>query len=104
VQRLIDDMIDMGLVRTRPNPEHKRSVLIELTRAGKAQTEAIARIELPLLTQLFEGMSERDLAATARVLTGLAATLSPEALKQVPLEPANVVKSVRRKSKQESEK
>jgi DNA-binding MarR family transcriptional regulator len=83
IQRLVDDLLEKGLVRARPNPEHKRSVLIDLTPAGRRMTDAIARIEAPLIEELFGGFSDRELAITARVLSTLTERLSPDALKQL---------------------
>jgi DNA-binding MarR family transcriptional regulator len=104
VQRLVDDMVEMGLVQTRPNPEHKRSVLIEITRKGRAAAAAIAKVEAPLVETLFEGFSEKELAVTAHVLVTLTEKLSSETLKQLSPARKNDLKASLGKSKQESEK
>jgi DNA-binding MarR family transcriptional regulator len=103
IQRLVDELLELGLVEARANPDHKRSPLIALTRKGKAQTVAIARIEAPLLERLFEGLPDKDLAAAARVLKALSSTLSPETLKEI--KPGSAMRlSVKRASAhQESE-
>lgn len=35
VQRVVNDLVDSGQLRLRPNPAHRRSPLVELTRRGR---------------------------------------------------------------------
>ena len=71
VQRHVNDLLKLGYVESRPNPAHRRSVLIALTAGG---TEVIGRIrddELRQLATLAPDCTEQEIATTAKVLAAL---------------------------------
>jgi DNA-binding MarR family transcriptional regulator len=71
VQRVVDDMQDDGLVRTEPNPHHRRAPLVAMTPRGEAAYErAMERKDLwaDLLTQ---GLSPEAIEAAATLLRTL---------------------------------
>lgn len=68
VQALVDRLEAMGLVETRPNPEHKRSVLIALTGSGEATFREILAQEKALLVLIAEDWTDCDLQETCRTL------------------------------------
>ena len=71
VQRHVNDLLRLGYVESRPNPAHRRSALIGLTRTG---TEVIGRIrddELRQLATLAPDCTDREIATAAKVLAAL---------------------------------
>ena len=71
VQRHVNDLLKLGYVESRPNPAHRRSVLIALTGSG---TEVIGRIrddELRQLATLVPECTEQEIATAAKVLAAL---------------------------------
>lgn len=68
VQALVDRLEAMGLVETRPNPEHKRSVLIALTGSGEVTFREILAQEKALLVRIAEDWTDCDLQETCRTL------------------------------------
>ncbi|MGW4946696.1 MarR family winged helix-turn-helix transcriptional regulator [Actinoplanes sp. NPDC004185] len=71
VQRHVNDLLKLGHVESRPNPAHRRSVLIALTGSG---TEVIGRIrddELRALATLAPDCTEQEIATAAKVLAAL---------------------------------
>jgi DNA-binding MarR family transcriptional regulator len=72
-QRLANELVRAGYAQTVPNPRHRRSVLLTLTRAGSDTFAAIHRRELEQLATLAPGCSEEDVRTAVRVLTQVAA-------------------------------
>ena len=71
VQRIVDDMRDDGLVRTEPNPHHRRAPLVAMTPRGEAAYEqAMARKDL-WADVLAEGMSPEAIESAATLLRTL---------------------------------
>ena len=71
VQRHVNDLLKLGYVESRPNPAHRRSVLIALTGSG---TEVIGRIrddELRQLATLAPDCTEQEIATAAKVLAAV---------------------------------
>jgi len=54
IQKNVDELIRLGLARTKKNPAHKRSVLIELTADGRAIYECIRDAEIQLLNEALQ--------------------------------------------------
>lgn len=71
VQRHVNDLHALGYVRTRPNPTHRRSVLIALTVRGETVFSQIKTDELTQLARMALGWTETDLATAAAVLQAL---------------------------------
>jgi DNA-binding MarR family transcriptional regulator len=68
VQRVTDELLVDGLVRSEPNPNHQRSLLIRLTDTGHAALASItARAEVWNAERAAQ-IRAADLAATRRVL------------------------------------
>jgi DNA-binding MarR family transcriptional regulator len=78
IQVLVNELAERGLVVTRSNPAHKRSLLIELTPAGKRRFEAIRAAERALLKRLELPQSARELETLAERLESLSRTLAAE--------------------------
>ncbi|MEJ2885460.1 MarR family winged helix-turn-helix transcriptional regulator [Actinomycetospora aeridis] len=76
VQRSVDDAAERGWVRTRENPAHRRSVLVELTDAGVEVLSDVRDGERRELGALEEGLDPDDLDACLRVLRALSTRLA----------------------------
>jgi DNA-binding MarR family transcriptional regulator len=72
VQVSVNRMLADGVVVAEQNPDHRRSLLIRLTKSGVAKYEALQRQQAPWANELAAGVSVTDLATTARVLEDLA--------------------------------
>jgi DNA-binding MarR family transcriptional regulator len=68
VQRSVDDAAGRSWVRTRENPAHRRSVLVELTAEGDEVLAGVRATERHELAGLAEGLDPADLDACLRVL------------------------------------
>jgi DNA-binding MarR family transcriptional regulator len=71
VQRHVNDLLARGHVETRPNPAHRRSVLIALTGTGGATIARIRRDELRQLDAMAADCSPAEIAAAVKVLRSL---------------------------------
>jgi len=80
IQVLVNELAEHGLVVARSNPAHKRSVLIELTPAGKRRFEAIRAAERTLLKRIELPLSARELENLAERLELLSGALAADAL------------------------
>jgi DNA-binding MarR family transcriptional regulator len=52
IQVLVNDLAELGLVDTRPNPAHRRSPLVALTAAGARRFDAIRAAESAVLKSM----------------------------------------------------
>lgn len=76
VQRSVDDAAERGWVRTRENPAHRRSVLVELTASGEQVLTDVRDGERRELGALESDIDPDDLDACLRVLRALSARLT----------------------------
>ncbi|WP_067182391.1 MarR family winged helix-turn-helix transcriptional regulator [Microtetraspora niveoalba] len=75
VQRMINDAAARGLVEFVPNPAHKRSSLIRLTREGRTAITAVVDRERAVLRQVGGDLSGAEVDACIRVLSRLLRSL-----------------------------
>lgn len=76
VQRTVNLLLAEGLVRTRPNPAHRRAPLVMLSRRGRAMMGTLRERQWQL-SQAFTaglGLSDADLAALSDTLRSLRET------------------------------
>lgn len=71
VQRHVNDLVDLGYVRVRDNPAHRRSVLIVMTPAGAELFDRIRADELDRLAGMAGECTPEEIAAALKVLTAL---------------------------------
>jgi len=71
VQRIVNEMRDDGLLDIKPNPHHRRAHLVVLTRRGKEAFEAAAKLQVPWVNRLAEGVGLKDLVTTQKVVAEL---------------------------------
>ncbi|MFH8405861.1 MarR family winged helix-turn-helix transcriptional regulator [Streptomyces sp. NPDC018019] len=73
VQRWVNHAAELGLVRTAPNPAHRRSPLIRLTAEGLDVLRSVQRFEEAGLRRGLAGLPAADVATALRVLDRLGA-------------------------------
>jgi DNA-binding MarR family transcriptional regulator len=71
VQRHVKDLLALGYVEARPNPAHRRSVLIALTGTGAEVIDRVRDAELRQLAGLALDCTPEEIATAARVLRSL---------------------------------
>jgi|SRR5690606_15846061 DNA-binding MarR family transcriptional regulator len=71
VQRMSNEAAAQGLVEFTANPAHKRSSLVQLTEKGREVIDGVIRREREMLAPAAAHMTEADIDACVRVLTGL---------------------------------
>ena len=78
-QRQVNLLLDDGLVRRRPNPGHRRSSFIELTRAGRSAYDGASRAWDRHARRLAELAGSRAVRTSTSTLRRLASNLEGEA-------------------------
>jgi len=71
VQVTVNGLVSKGLVRSIPNPKHKRSRLIRLSSLGRDSFEEIRHSETAVVQHIFAGISDNALNTTQATLTAL---------------------------------
>ena len=75
VQRIVNELVQDGLLRFENNPHHKRAQLVMLTLAGKRAYDDAIRAWDPAADDLARGLSSDELATALRVLSLLRSRL-----------------------------
>lgn len=76
VSRIIDRMVEQGLVTTEPNPDDNRITEVTLTPAGQQTLRKLTPIVGRQFVRAMEGVSDRDIAHLLRTLQKISANLS----------------------------
>jgi DNA-binding MarR family transcriptional regulator len=71
VQRLVDGLVERGLIETRDNPDHKRARRLVATARGGAPTRAATNAVAAGPPRVTEGMDPAELTAAADTLRRL---------------------------------
>lgn len=79
VQRVVDDLSRLGLVRFAPNPHHKRAKLVQLTPEGRMAFAAASARWAPMADALASAVTAPALEQAAEILHRLGAALSEQA-------------------------
>jgi DNA-binding MarR family transcriptional regulator len=64
VQRLVNELVDEGVLAFAPNPNHRRAKLVVLTAKGTKLYNRAAEIQAPWAKELAEGLAPKSLATT----------------------------------------
>jgi DNA-binding MarR family transcriptional regulator len=67
----LDRLEDAGLIRRRPSEDDARSLLVELTPAGRKKIEAAFRADMEVENKMVSGLSESERAELVRLLRKL---------------------------------
>ena len=76
VSRIIDRMVEQGLVTTEPNAEDNRITEVTLTSAGQQKLRKLTPIVGRQFVRAMDGISERDIAHLLKTLQKISANLS----------------------------
>ncbi len=68
VQRIVKDLIQLEMVFTEPNLDHKRSPLISLTKSGNEVLASIDKDQAKWVNRLADGLSNRQINAALKTL------------------------------------
>ena len=71
IQTIVNTLLDLKLVQTVENPEHKRSPLISLTSEGKKLFAKITRKEAKILGAMANEFNEKDILTSIQTLTAI---------------------------------
>lgn len=76
ISRIIDRMIEQGLVTAEPNPEDNRITEVTLTSAGEQMLRKLTPIVGRQFMRAMDGINNRDIAHLLRTLQKISANLS----------------------------
>jgi DNA-binding MarR family transcriptional regulator len=79
VTRIIDRLVEQGLVNRRENPEDRRMLMLTTTEAGKALAARLRESRMTHIHHMLEQLSEEELATLAKGLAVLARVVSTQA-------------------------
>jgi MarR family transcriptional regulator for hemolysin len=74
--RVVDHLIESGLLARHEDPLDRRAKILELTEEGKKTAALMERALIPFRRQLFAGVDPAHIDAALRVLQGLNALLA----------------------------
>lgn len=71
VQRIVNDLVNDGLLEFQPNPHHRRAQLVVLTEAGREAFDLAMNLQTPWINELAEGADIDAIQITHQVLNHL---------------------------------
>ncbi|MEH6562000.1 MAG: MarR family transcriptional regulator [Marinobacter sp.] len=78
ITRLVNQLIDQGFVQKTPNPDDKRSQLLELTSAGRALQERLRTLSDDMENQMAQGIEAEDLDTFTKVAQKMTRNLASQ--------------------------
>ncbi len=84
VSRLVESLVVGGLVERSPDPDDRRSRILQLTASGAALAEELHERSMIERLRVFDGFSEADLAALVGALDRLEANVRPSLMSEAP--------------------
>lgn len=75
--RVIDLLIENGLVERHEDPQDRRAKLLQLTADGKTRAAQMEEALIPFRRNLFAEFDQADIDTCLRVLTGLQSKIKP---------------------------
>ena len=76
ISRVVKDMVAMGWLEMKPNPESKRENLLSITAEGRALLDSIAKCAGSVLERAFDGCTPEERETTENVLQKVIYNLS----------------------------
>lgn len=73
--RVVDLLIESGLIERHEDPQDRRAKLLQLTQEGRTRAAQMEAALIPFRRSVFEGVSPKDIAACLRVLTSIQARI-----------------------------
>ncbi len=71
VQRIVNDLVLLEMLKTNPNIDHKRSPIISLSKKGKKVMAEIDKLQGAWVNQLGDNLSERQINQTLKLVQKL---------------------------------
>ncbi len=71
IQRIVNALVNDGLVEFQPNPRHRKAQLVVLTARGRQAFDNAMRLQAPWINELSEGLQVNDIETAHRVITAL---------------------------------
>jgi DNA-binding MarR family transcriptional regulator len=71
VQRVVNEMVEEGMLGFRENPHHRRAKLVEVTRKGEKAFAAALALQVPWVQELSKGISKKRLVEAHDVLLSI---------------------------------
>lgn len=78
VQRVVNEMVEEGMLSFRDNPHHQRAKLVELTKKGQKAFDAAVELQVPWVRALSEGLSKKRLLDAREVLSTIRGRLEAQ--------------------------
>lgn len=75
--RVVDLLIENGLIERREDPQDRRAKLLQLTDDGKTRAAQMEEALIPFRRHVFSNFSQADIETCLRVLTGVQAMYKP---------------------------
>lgn len=75
--RVVDLLIESGLIERHEDPQDRRAKLLQLTADGKTRAQQMEEALIPFRRNLFAEFEQADIDACLRVLTSLQAKIKP---------------------------
>lgn len=79
VQRIVNDLVNEGLVELRPNPHHRRAPLVVLTEEGEQTFDNAMQLQTPWIDELSAGLTVADIETTHEVIKAVLGKLEGSA-------------------------
>jgi MarR family transcriptional regulator for hemolysin len=73
--RVVDLLIENGLVERRDDPQDRRAKLLQLTADGKTRAAQMEEALVPFRRSVFDGLARSDIEACLRVLASIGARI-----------------------------
>lgn len=80
VQRVVNEMVEEGMLTFRENPHHQRAKLVALTKKGETAFAAALELQEPWVRALTSGISKKRLLETREVLATIGKRLEQQAV------------------------
>ena len=74
---VLDRLERRGMIRRSPNPDDRRSILVELTPAGRRTSRRVVQVLRQLEHEVHQRVKARDVTAVGAVADALAAIVQP---------------------------
>lgn len=81
VQRIVNVLVEEGIVEFQPNPHHKRAPLVVMTEKGTRLYDAAAARQAPWVNELSNGLSSEDIMSAQNVVAHLRARLEEDSIR-----------------------
>jgi DNA-binding MarR family transcriptional regulator len=76
IQVVVNQLIEEGFAESIPNPAHRRSHLVRITKSGRAKVREIIARETAVFSRLEIGESEAKILRAAKTLEGIRGAFS----------------------------